>query len=189
MAEHHLDGQVIGVAFDGTGYGTDGQIWGGEFLVCEGAEFKRAAHLRYTPILGGDASMRDAAKTAVCFLLSSNLDKYIKDERKDIIKAALKNNINTVLTSSMGRLFDAVSSLLGIRHENSYEGECAAMLEKEAVLALRKGTEPKNMAFEIKQKSDLIEIDPKPVFESLCHHRYSAGIGSLAWAFIMPLRI
>ncbi|WP_265446231.1 carbamoyltransferase HypF [Acetivibrio straminisolvens] len=183
MAEHHLDGQVIGVAFDGTGYGTDGQIWGGEFLVCEGAEFKRAAHLRYTPILGGDASMRDAAKTAVCFLLSSNLDKYIKDERKDIIKAALKNNINTVLTSSMGRLFDAVSSLLGIRHENSYEGECAAMLEKEAVLALRKGTEPKNMAFEIKQKSDLIEIDPKPVFESLCHHRYSAGIGSLALGF------
>jgi len=70
MAEHHLKEQVIGVAFDGTGYGTDGKIWGGEFLICEGAEFKRVAHLRYIPVLGGDSSMRDAAKTAACFLLN-----------------------------------------------------------------------------------------------------------------------
>lgn len=183
MAEHHLKGQVIGVAFDGTGYGTDGKIWGSEFLICEGAEFKRAAHLRYTPVLGGDASMRDATKTATCFLLSSGLDQYIKDERKDIIKAALKNNINTVLTSSMGRLFDALSSLLGIQHENLYEGECAAMLEKAAVLALRKGIDPKRLAFAIERKSDLIEIDPKPLLESICHLRYNGDIGSLALGF------
>jgi len=65
--------------------------------------------------------MRDAAKTAACFLLNLGLDQYVKDERKDIIKAALKNNINTVPTSSMGRLFDAVSSLLEIQYENRYE--------------------------------------------------------------------
>ena len=183
MAEHHLKEQVIGVAFDGTGYGTDGKIWGGEFLICEGAEFKRVAHLRYIPVLGGDSSMRDAAKTAACFLLNLGLDQYVKDERKDIIKAALKNNINTVPTSSMGRLFDAVSSLLEIQYENRYEGECAAMLEKEAVLALRHKIEPKKLAFEIKRKSDLIEIDPKPMLKSMCHLQNKDDTGSLALGF------
>lgn len=183
MAEHHLNGQVIGVAFDGTGYGTDGCIWGSEFLICEGADFIRAAHLRYTPVLGGDASMHDAAKTAVCFLLSLSFDRYIKDKRRDIIKAAIKNNINTVLTSSMGRLFDAVSSLLGIQHENRYEGECASMLEKEAVLALRNGSEPERLAFAIEQKSGLIEIDPKPLLKSICELRNAADTGSLALGF------
>jgi len=127
--------------------------------------------------------MRDAAKTAACFLLNLGLDQYVKDERKDIIKAALKNNINTVPTSSMGRLFDAVSSLLEIQYENRYEGECAAMLEKEAVLALRHKIEPKKLAFEIKRKSDLIEIDPKPMLKSMCHLQNKDDTGSLALGF------
>ena len=138
IAEHQLTGPVIGIAFDGTGYGTDGNIWGGEFLVCEGAGFIRAAHLTYTPIIGGDRSMKDARKTAACYLLHYGQKAYIRDERKDMIEAAVTNRVNTVLTSSMGRLFDAVSSILNICQENSYEGECASLLEKEAVLAKRR---------------------------------------------------
>jgi len=167
MAEHGLS-KVIGIAFDGTGYGTDGNIWGGEFLVCDGGNFTRAAHLKYTPILGGDSSMRDAKKTAVCYMLNAGLSDYIKDERKDLINAALKNQVNTVLTSSMGRLFDAVCAVLNIQDENRYEGQCAAALEKEAVLAIRNNIKPAKMSFKIDIENEKIIIDTKPIFEALC---------------------
>jgi hydrogenase maturation protein HypF len=85
--------------------------------------------------------MKDAGKTAACFLLKTGLEDYIRDERKELIKAAVTNRVNTVLTSSMGRLFDAVSSILNIAHMNRYEGECASLLEKEAVLAERRLSE------------------------------------------------
>lgn len=183
MAEHALKGKVIGVAFDGTGYGADGSIWGGEFLVCENADFNRVAHLSYTPILGGDQSMRDAKKTAACFLLNCGLNEYIKDERNNIIQAALKNNINTVLSSSMGRLFDAIAAILDIQNENSYEGECAASLEKAAVLAVRNKIKPIELCFEIKQNNAIIEIDPKPVLEAICKLKGNTDIGALALGF------
>ncbi len=183
MAEHDLKGPVIGVAFDGTGYGSDGNIWGGEFLVCEGPEFIRAAHLSYTPMLGGDSSMRDGKKTAACFLLKAGLYGEIRDDRRDLIKAAVDNHINTVLSSSMGRLFDAVASILAVCKENRYEGECAAMLEKEAVLAVRNHVKPKKLTFAIHQKCGIIEIDPKPVLQSICRIKDTAGRGSLALGF------
>ncbi|MHC1721863.1 MAG: carbamoyltransferase HypF [Aminipila sp.] len=168
MAEHNLKEKVIGIAFDGTGYGTDGHVWGSEFMICEGAEFSRVAHLKYTPMLGGDQSMKDAKKTATCFLINSGLEQFIDDDRHEIIKAALKNHINTVLTSSMGRLFDAVSCILGILDENHYEGECAAYLEKEALLAEKGNVIPKEMAFNIIRNNDMIEIDSTPVLAVLC---------------------
>ena len=171
MAEHNLKEKVIGIAFDGTGYGTDGNIWGSEFLICQGAEFQRATHLKYAPMLGGDQSMKDAKKTADCFLVEAGLEQYIHDDRSDLIQAALRNHINTVLTSSMGRLFDAVSSILGILDENHYEGECAAYLEKEALLAEKSKIFPEPMSFKILRKDDMIEIDPAPVLEVLCRFR------------------
>ncbi len=183
MAEHDLKGQVIGVAFDGTGYGSDGNIWGGEFLVCEGAGFDRAAHLSYTPMLGGDSSMRDGKKTATCFLLNAGLADEVRDERRDMIKAAMDNNMNTVLSSSMGRLFDAAASILDICQENRYEGECAARLEKEAVLAVRNQIKPENLTFAIHQNCGIIEIDPKPVLQAICGLRGTAGKASLALGF------
>ncbi|KYH30221.1 MULTISPECIES: carbamoyltransferase HypF [Clostridium] len=183
MAEHNLKERVIGVAFDGTGYGTDGNIWGGEFLVCNGSDFQRKAHLSYTPILGGDDSMKDGRKTATCFLISSDLREYIKDDRSDIIEAAIKNNINTVLSSSMGRLFDAVSSILNIQHENHYEGQCAIELEKEAFLAKKKNVKIQRFQFSIKENSRIIEIDPKPVLEDICRLRENEDKGSLALGF------
>ncbi len=183
MAEHNLKGPVIGVAFDGTGYGSDGNIWGGEFLICEGAGFKRAAHLSYTPVLGGDNSMRDGKKTAACFLLNAGLFKEIQDERRDMMKAALDRRINTFLSSSMGRLFDAVASILAICHMNRYEGECASLLEKEAVLACRNQIKPEKLTFAIQEKSGIIEINPEPVLKSLCKLKDTVDKGSLALGF------
>lgn len=183
MAEHDLRDRVIGVAFDGTGFGTDGNIWGGEFLICRGADFKRAAQLKYTPILGGDKSMKDGKKTATCFLLNCGLKQYVKDDRSPIIEAAIKNNINTILSSSMGRLFDAVASILNIQQTNNYEGQCASNLEKEAIIAMRNRKKPEKLSFEIVQDSGIIKINPKPVLEDLCKLRESKDKGSLALGF------
>lgn len=183
MAEHSLKGKVIGVAFDGTGYGTDGNIWGGEFLICEGTAFERYAHLKYMPVLGGDQSMRDAKKTATCFLINEGLTEYIKDERRDIIEASIKNNINTILTSSMGRLFDVAASILDIRHENRYEGQCAVNLEKEAIYALKNKIEPQKLEFAIEKADGALKIDSKPVLESLCRLREITDVRSLALGF------
>lgn len=183
MAEHDLSGPVIGIAFDGTGYGCDGNIWGGEFLICEAAGFKRAAKLSYTPMLGGDSSMRDGKKTATCFLLQAGLTDEVQDARLELISAALRHKVNTVLSSSMGRLFDAVSSILGICQENRYEGECAAMLEKEAVLAVRKRIEPVKLSFSIHEESGIIEIDTEQLLKSLTTLRKTAGRSALALGF------
>lgn len=187
LAEHDLRERVIGVAFDGTGYGTDGTIWGGEFLVCEGGEFIRAAHVSTFPLLGGDRSMEDARKTATCFLLYAGLEAYVQDERSPLIKAALEHNVNKLLTSSMGRLFDAVASVLDIGQENRYEGECAVLLEKEAVLAERNFIKPASLSFDIKEEQGLLTLDPKPVFEVLCNQRNSVATGSLALGFHLAL--
>ncbi|WP_333813472.1 carbamoyltransferase HypF [Muricomes intestini] len=167
MAEHHMEGKVLGIAFDGTGYGTDGHVWGSEFMICEGGEFKRAAHLTYTPVLGGDPSMKDAKKTAACFLLNSGLDRFINDDRSGIIKSALDHGINTILTSSMGRLFDAAASMLEIADVNSYEGKCAVFLEKEALLAEKNHIRPRQMSFGITEKEGELLIEPGPVLETL----------------------
>ena len=187
MAEHDLKGPVIGVAFDGTGYGTDGNIWGGEFLVCEGSDFIRAAHVSMFPILGGDGSMKDARKTASCCLLHEGLEAYIQDERIGVIKAALEHNVNRVFTSSIGRLFDAAASVLDIGHENRYEGECAILFEKEAVLAERKDIKPADLCFGIKEKEEILELDPRPVFEALCCMRNKVETGALALGFHLAL--
>jgi [NiFe] hydrogenase maturation protein HypF len=183
MAEHDLHEKVIGIAFDGTGYGMDGNIWGGEFLLCEGAHFIRTAHLAYTPMIGGDQSMKDARKTASCYLLQAGFVDYVRDDRKNVLKSALEHKINTILTSSMGRLFDAVASILDIAHENTYEGECAALLEKEAVLAKRNLVEPAQLVFAISKKNEIIELDPASILEELCILRDKESVGALALGF------
>lgn len=183
MAEHDLRTRVIGIAFDGTGYGTDGNIWGGEFLICEGADFIRAGQLSYTPMLGGDQSMRDARKTASCYLLHHGLEEYMMDERMDILKAALKHKMNAILSSSMGRLFDAVASVLEIAHENYYEGDCAAALEREAVLAVRNHIKPEELTFAILEKDEIIEMNPRPLLRQLSILKQTKDIGGLALGF------
>ena len=161
MAEHDLTGPVIGVSFDGTGYGTDGTIWGGEFLLCEGGRFQRVAHLKDIDMIGGDSSMKDGWKSALSYLYARDggeLD-YMSDEEvvfylKDIARYArengtlehreteltekiLESGINVIRSSSMGRLFDGVAAMLGICDYNSYEGQCAILLEDKAAESLR----------------------------------------------------
>lgn len=163
MAEHHIGDAVIGVSMDGTGYGTDGKIWGGEFLVCLGGEFRRAAHIKYVDMIGGDGSMKEAWKSAMCYLHDYNMrandvnkPESIRIELDDIfeyaekngtvssrsewhiVEAALTHKINGISSSSMGRLFDAVAALLGIKDYNDYEGQCAIMLEDAAYAAMKK---------------------------------------------------
>ncbi len=166
MAEHHLAGPVIGVAFDGTGYGTDGAIWGGEFLLCEGGSFRRAAHLKVVTLAGGDSVAVDARKAALCYCEAAGVP-YEESEGAGILRAALQNHVNTAQYSSMGRLFDAVASLLGICHTNGYEGQCAIALENAANLAEQQGVTPLPMAFGIEETTDGILIETTPVIRAI----------------------
>jgi hydrogenase maturation protein HypF len=141
MAENNLDGEVIGVAFDGTGYGTDGCIWGGEFLVASLSQFTRRAHLRYLPLPGGDAAVRQPWRMALSYLRdafgSQNLPQLpcfesIPSAQLDLVDAMLVKRIHTVETSSVGRLFDAVAALLNLSSEVTFEGQAAIALETAA---------------------------------------------------------
>lgn len=162
MAEHDIEGPVIGVAFDGTGYGTDGKIWGGEFLLCEGSTFTRMSHLKYVKMIGGDSSMKEAWKSALTYMhaynseeflgsmedgdIMVNLDKIIEyantfgtlEHWEDMFtEKALTEGINVIDSSSMGRLFDGVAAMLGIGDYNYYEGQCAMALEDAAARAVQ----------------------------------------------------
>jgi hydrogenase maturation protein HypF len=142
MAEHRLEGRVIGAAFDGTGYGTDGAIWGGEVLVCDYTGFERRYHLRYVPLAGGDAGAREPWRSALAYLRDAGLSaadapmlEAVDERRLRLVERMLERRVQTVDTSSCGRLFDAVSALLGVCLENRYEAEAAMELEAEAAAA------------------------------------------------------
>jgi len=167
MAEHGIERQVIGVSFDGTGYGEDGAVWGGEFLICEGAEYKRAGHLKYIKFLNGDEGMKDAAKSSMFYLYDCGLEEKINDTRWPLIKAALRSGINTHLNSSMGRLFDAVSAALGVCSYNRFEGECAIDLENLAYEAQKEGVKPLELGFKIDEEDGMLIADVSPVFSTL----------------------
>ncbi|MCC6986054.1 MAG: carbamoyltransferase HypF, partial [Anaerolineales bacterium] len=137
MAEHGLTEPVIGVSFDGTGYGDDGAIWGGEFLVADAKSYQRAAQLEYFPLPGGDAAIKKPARTALALLWSLGLewDERLASvlefcaEDQVTLRLQLEKKINTPMTSSMGRLFDAVSALTGVRQKVNYEGQAAIEFE------------------------------------------------------------
>ncbi len=189
LAEHGLREPAIGVAFDGTGYGTDGCVWGGELFLRRGGRFDRVAHLRYATILGGDDSMKDAERTALCLLLSNGLPPTSGDrEKRAIVEAALVAGVNTVRTSSMGRLFDAASCLLGICGRNGYEGECATLLEREAQKAADEGVPPCPMSFALFEgESGGIEIDFRNILETLRDRKQGERIGPLALGFHLAI--
>ncbi len=139
LVDNGLESSVIGVAFDGTGMGADGNIWGGEFLVADYCSFKRAGHLEYLPLPGGAAAIKKPYRTAIGYILTLlgegalshdlSVMRQIDDMEIEVIKRQIERKINSPLSSSMGRLFDAISALLGIRGEIDYEGQAAVELE------------------------------------------------------------
>jgi hydrogenase maturation protein HypF len=136
MAENNLSGEVIGVAFDGTGYGEDGAIWGGEFFTGDCGHFGRAAHLEYFRLPGSEAAVREPWRAAAACLYQAGYDltclKGVEEEKRLFLKGMLEKSFNSPLTSSMGRLFDAVAALAGIRLVNRFEGQAAIELEHAA---------------------------------------------------------
>ncbi len=156
MAEHGLNEAVIGAAFDGTGFGEDGTIWGGEFLVAEYGKYQRAAHLESFPLPGGDAAIRRPARTALALLWSLGMEweedlapvKEFCAEDLVTLRVQLEKKINTPLTSSMGRLFDAAAALAGVRQKVNYEGQAAIEFE-----ALAEEAEAEAYAFGVESGS------------------------------------
>jgi hydrogenase maturation protein HypF len=176
MAENSIpsDQPVIGVAFDGTGYGEDGAIWGGEFLLADYQNFKRISHLKYVPLPGGDAAIRKPARIALAYLWANGLGwdpeldpvAALCAEERSIIKSQLQLKINTPLTSSMGRFFDAIAALCGIRQVVNYEAQAAIEFE-----ALADPDESGEYRFSLEPlaitEDETLQIDPAPLLDAV----------------------
>jgi hydrogenase maturation protein HypF len=187
MAEHELppDATILVFAFDGTGFGTDGTVWGGEALVTSYAHAERVGHLRTVDLPGGDAALHAPARIALAHLRAAgvawtdDLDPVRAVDRaaREVLDAQLARCVGCVQSSSAGRLFDAASSLLGIRHIASYEGQAAVELEAAATRANDDGPA---LAFTI----DDGVVDPAPVLHELAAaRREGVSVNALARAF------
>ncbi|MEK7724917.1 MAG: hypothetical protein AAB336_11240 [Acidobacteriota bacterium] len=141
MAENKIaDESVIGFAFDGTGYGLDGNIWGGEVFCGNYTNFERLNHLRYFPLAGGDASVKNVYRMALSVLREAEVEwtedlacvSFASETERKVLLKQFENKLNVVQTSSFGRLFDAIASIADIRHKATYEAQAA--IEFEAIL-------------------------------------------------------
>ncbi|MFN2511483.1 MAG: carbamoyltransferase HypF [Pyrinomonadaceae bacterium] len=151
MADNEIEGEVIGVAMDGLGFGTDGRMWGGEFFVADFIEAERVAHLTYVPMPGGAKAIREPWRMAAIYLQHAFGDQFVNldlpfvnnlEERCwPALRSMVATGTNSPETSSMGRLFDAVSSLLGVRSTVNYEGQAAIELEAIAARDIAEGYE------------------------------------------------
>ena len=193
------DARVLGIAFDGTGAGTDGTIWGGEFLVASLGGFERAAHLRTWALPGGAASVRDARRNAFALLSELGLLEHpgavglldsLDEQARSITATMIERGINSPRTSSMGRLFDAAAAILGICGQATYEGEPAIELEAAAWRALgSENTCPAGnmVSFSVTKSSrpdDCHALNSRPLFEALLEGiRAGVPAGKLALDF------
>ena len=173
MAENHLEGRVIGFALDGTGYGTDANIWGGEVLVAGYEDFERAAHFEYVPLPGGEAAIREPWRMAVSFLahhfgreflkVDIPFVRQLKRPKVDLLLRVMEQGVNSPLTSSCGRLFDAVAALIGIRQQVNYEAQAAIELE----MTISASEDETGYPLELAPDGDGWIIGTRPLFEAL----------------------
>ena len=187
MAENHLEGRVIGFALDGTGYGTDGKIWGGEVLIAGYEDFERAAHFEYVPLPGGAAAIREPWRMAVSYLAHHFGREFLKPQflkldlpflrqlnrpKAELLLRMMEQGVNSPLTSSCGRLFDAVAALVGIRQQVNYEAQAAIELEM-AMASSEIESSDKDTAYPVKLLPELAPeddhwiISTRPLFEAL----------------------
>jgi hydrogenase maturation protein HypF len=174
-AEHGIDEPVIGVSFDGTGYGEDGTLWGGEILVCDWEDYERVGHLRQVPLPGGVGAIRRPARMALGTLLSLDagllehpgaqpLRSRLVPGEERLVGQMVEKSINSPLTSSIGRLFDSVAALLGVRDDAQYEGQAAIELEAAADLSAEGSYE---FGVEPAANDAPFVMDPTPVLRAV----------------------
>jgi hydrogenase maturation protein HypF len=172
MAENELEGSALAVVFDGAGYGSDGTIWGGEFLLAEGAEFKRVAHLHPFRLFGGEAAFRQPRLAALGVLFECGGDQAIQDlslapvqglgtVELGLIRRMLAEASSAGVTTSAGRLFDAIASLIGLRQQVSFEGQAGMELE----FAIERGIHDA-YSFEVKGDEPFV-VDWRPMIRQV----------------------
>ncbi len=190
MAEHGFPAgrRVIGIAFDGTGFGADGTIGGGEVLVAGDGDFERVGHLKGVALPGGEAAIRRPCRAALAHLWAAEIEwaedlpptGAISTRERTVLARQLERGTGCVATSSMGRLFDAVSSLLGLRHQATYEAEAALSLQWAAEEARDQGVPVPPYRFDLTGT----ELDPSPVLRALVADlRRATGTGAMAAGF------
>ena len=172
MAEHGVAGPVIGLAMDGTGYGEDGCVWGGEILLADTSSYRRMGHFAYVPMPGGEAAVREPWRMAVSLLyrtfgagmegLKLDLWSRVGEDRRSILTEMMEKGVNSPLTSSCGRLFDAASALLGIRDTVSFEGQAAMDFEYFAAFPVS-GRYPVTL----EREGEMLLIRPEPWFRCM----------------------
>ncbi len=173
MAENRLEGDTIGVVFDGAGYGSDGTIWGGEFLVGGYDRFSRAGHLRLMRLPGGDKAAREPYRMAIALLYELYGDTLfsrqikslcrVEESERQLFLKMLEKGINSPLSSSCGRLFDGVAALLGLRNIISYEGQAAIELEGVA----ERGAPGNPYPLPVVRENDILILDWRPLVAAL----------------------
>ncbi len=188
MAEHNITGPVLGAALDGTGYGTDSTIWGCEFILAEGGNFNRLGHLKPFPLPGGDAAVYGIWRTALSCIKTfcpGYWDKYgmagfnnIGSREAGVIERMIDGRINSPMTSSMGRLFDAAAFIAGIRKDVTYEAQAAMELE-----SLCAGYPAQGYGFDIYEENGVLIADPGPVIKSMLLEKEAGKIRDISSKF------
>ena len=172
-AEWGLDGPVTGLAWDGAGLGPDGSLWGGEALWVEGARWRRTAHLKSFPLPGGAAALREPARSALGLLWAAqgsgafaHAQAWFPPRALEVLAAMLARDLNTPATTSIGRLFDAVAALLGLRTGPGFEGQAAMAVEFAALSSQAPGSYPWGLT-----EGALLVADPAPLLAALLEDR------------------